>query len=82
MWEWLSLIVTLWLALFRGRRALLLENLLLRQQLVVALRPHRRPRVRWHDRLVWIVARRLCADWRRHLMLVQPETVLRAPLTS
>jgi|GEM_PF-6192444 len=35
----------------RGRHALLLENLLLRQQLAVALRSRRRPRVRWHDRL-------------------------------
>ena len=77
MWEWLSLLVTLWLALFRGRRALLLENLLLRQQLAAALRTRRRPDVRWHDQLFWVVARRLCADWRRHLMLVQPETVLR-----
>ena len=77
MWEWLSLLVTLWLALFRGRRALLLENLLLRQQLAVALRTRRRPDVRWHDQLFWVVARRLCVDWRRHLLLVQPQTVLR-----
>ena len=56
---------------------MLLENLLLRQQLVVALRTRRRARVVWHDRLFWVVVRRLCADWRRHLVLVQPETVLR-----
>src|SRR5688500_13762166 len=30
MWEWLSLVVTVWLALLRDRHALLLENLLLR----------------------------------------------------
>ena len=51
MWEWRSLVVTLWLVSFRGRRALLLENLLLRQQVAVALRTCRRPCVRWHDRL-------------------------------
>jgi putative transposase len=33
--------------------------------------------VRWHDRLFWVVARRLVSDWRRHLVLVHPETVLR-----
>jgi len=38
MWEWLSLVVTLWLASFRGRQALVVENLLLRQQLAVAFR--------------------------------------------
>ena len=46
--------------------------MLLRQQLAVALRTRRRPRVRWHDRLFWVVARRLVTDWRRHLVLVQP----------
>ena len=61
----------------RDRRALLLENLLLRQQVAVALRTRRRPDVRWHDRLFWVVMQRLCADWRRHLVLVRPETVLR-----
>jgi putative transposase len=54
-----------------------LENLLLRQQLAVALRTRRQPNVRWHDRLFWVVARRLVTDWRRHLVLVHPETVLR-----
>ena len=66
----------------RDRRALLLEHLLLRQQLAVALRTRRRPRVRWHDRLFWVVMQRLCADWCRRLVLVQPEAVLtpfRAP---
>ena len=75
--DWVSLLVGVVLTALRGRRALLVENLLLRQQLAVALRPHRRPRLRWHDRLFWVVARRRCADWRRHLVLVQPETVLR-----
>jgi transposase InsO family protein len=72
-----TLLVGVVLSALRGRRALLEENLLLRQQLVVALRPRRRPRVRWHDRLFWAVARRFVRDWRRHLVLVQPETVLR-----
>ena len=74
---WVSLLVGVLSAALCGRRALLLENLLLRQQLAVALRTRRRPDVRWHDRLFWVVARRLCADWRRHLVLVRPETVLR-----
>jgi hypothetical protein len=72
-----SLLVDIALTALRGSRALLAENLLRRQQLAVALRPHRPPRLRWHDRLFRVVARRLVTAWRRHLALVQPETVLR-----
>ena len=61
--EWLSLVVTLWLASLRGCQALLLENLLLRQQLAVALRARHRPRLAWHDRMFSVVMRRLCPDW-------------------
>jgi len=75
--DWLSLLVGIVLSAVRGRHALALENLLLRQQLAAALRTRRRPRLCWHDRLFWVVAGRRCADWRRHLMVVQPETVLR-----
>jgi putative transposase len=77
MLEWVSLLAGIMFASLKGRHALVVENLLLRQQLAIVLRSQRRPRVRWHDRLFWIVARRLVIDWRRHLVLVQPETVLR-----
>ncbi|CAA9246441.1 MAG: hypothetical protein AVDCRST_MAG77-1828 [uncultured Chloroflexi bacterium] len=74
MFGWVSLLAGVLCGSLRGRSALLLENLLLRQQLAVALRARRRPRLRRGDRVFWMVARRLCADWRRHLVLVQPET--------
>jgi putative transposase len=64
-------------AMLRRRQTLVLENPLLRQQLAVALRAHPRPRLRRRDGVIWVVARRRCADWRRHLVLVRPETVLR-----
>jgi hypothetical protein len=53
------------------------ENLLLRQQLQVALRCQRRPRLRARDKLFWLLVRHLLGNWRRHLLLVRPETVLR-----
>jgi hypothetical protein len=62
---------------FASRADLVLENLLLRQQLAVALRPPRRPRISRRDKLFWVLIRRLRADWRRHLHLVRPETVIR-----
>jgi hypothetical protein len=63
-------------AALRGRRRLVVENLLLRQQLQVALRSLRRRRLRARDKLFWLLVRRLHRDWRRQLFLVRPETVL------
>ena len=61
----------------RGRHALVVENLLLRQQLAVALRSRLRPRLTRRDRLFWVLARWLTTEWRRHLVLVSPDTVVR-----
>jgi len=46
-----SLLIGVLCGALHDRCALLLENLLLRQQVAVALRTCRRPCVRWHDRL-------------------------------
>src|SRR5688500_13799160 len=76
--EWLVLLVGTLAACGRSRRALVLENLVLRQQLAVLTRPTRkRPRLRRRDRLFWVVLSRLWRDWRQHLAVVQPDTVLR-----
>jgi hypothetical protein len=75
--EWLWLLLGTLRLLLRDRHALLVENLLLRQRLAVALRARPRPRLRRRDRLFWTVFRRVCTEWRRHLVLVRPETVLR-----
>jgi transposase InsO family protein len=77
-----SEILGLVLALLRGavhdRSDLVAENLLLRHQLAVLTRPtRRRPRLRARDQLLWVLARRIRRDWRRHLVVVRPETVVR-----
>ncbi len=69
------LLATLVTAVHRHQR-LVVENLLLRQQLQIALRSQRRPRLRARDKLFWLLVRRLHQGWRRHLLLVRPETVL------
>jgi putative transposase len=78
--ELVSLLLTTVLAWIRPRHDLVLENLLLRHQLAVLTRPTRtRPHVRlrtW-DKLLWVVARRLCAGWQEHLTVVTPDTVVR-----
>ena len=62
---------------FYSRRDLLLENLALRQQLVVVNERRPRPRFSTFDRLFWTTLRRLWSKWQRALILVQPETVVR-----
>src|ERR671935_947300 len=78
MLEDLLLLLSLMGAAVRDRDALVAENLLLGHQLAVLTRPTRkRPRLRTRDKLFWVVVRALRRDWRRHLVLVQPESVIR-----
>jgi putative transposase len=75
----LLLLTALWAA-SRRRGDLVVENLLLRHQLMVLTRPtrqRRRPRFGRLDKAPWILVRRLRRDWRRHLVVVTPETVVR-----
>ena len=60
-----------------SRRDLLLENLALRQQLIVLTRRRPQPRFSARDRLFWVTLRRFWRGWKQALILVQPETVVR-----
>src|SRR5246127_3587632 len=62
---------------FRSRRRLLLENLALRQQLAVLKRRRARPKLSPFDKLFWVLACRFWTGWRRSLLVVTPETVVR-----
>jgi transposase InsO family protein len=78
--ELLWLLLTTVLACVHPRHDLVLENLLLRHQLAVLTRPTRarpRARLRTWDKLLGVLARRLCAGWREHLAIVTPDTVVR-----
>jgi putative transposase len=77
MLQYLTLCLGIFLRLFCSRRTLLLENLALRQQLVVLKRRRPRPRLSSFDRLFWIVARRFWSVWKQSLIIVTPETVIR-----
>ena len=77
MLEFLALLLGLLRAALCDRADLVAENLLLRQQLAVLARPTRkRPRLPARDKLFWVLVRWLWRDWRRHLILVRPETVV------
>jgi len=62
---------------FRSRGELLLENLALRQQLLALHAKRPRPRLSSVDRLFWVVLREVWSGWKRSLILVTPETVVR-----
>ena len=62
---------------FLDSNQLVLENLAIRQQLLVLQRTMKRPRLRRRDRIFWIFLARFWRDWRRHIFLVWPETVVR-----
>ena len=73
----LRLLFALLVRSVRSRRHLLLENLAMRQRLAFLAR--RRPQSRFSapDKLFWVVLRRLWTDWRKALILIQPDTVVR-----
>ncbi|MBE0564352.1 MAG: transposase [Krumholzibacteria bacterium] len=62
--------------LLRPRRDLLLENLALRQQILVLQRTIPKPPLTNADRAFWVLLCRWWAGWRRPLRLVKPETVI------
>jgi len=62
---------------FRSREALLAENTLLRQQLIVAARSVGRPSFKAHERGLMVLLASLVHGWRSAILLVQPQTVLR-----
>ena len=53
------------------------ENLALRQQLGVMKRTSRRPKIRTADRLFWVLLSRIWGPWRKSLVIVNPDTVVR-----
>jgi putative transposase len=80
----LGSMITFLLHLFRllpfllgGHRQLALENVALRQQLIVYKRAVPRPRLCRADRLFWAALARLWSGWRQPLVIVTPDTVLR-----
>ena len=76
----LRLLKLLWILpirLFRSRSDLLMENPALRQQLGVLKQRHPQPRFAAPDKLFWVILQRIWPGWKRALIIVQPETVVR-----
>ena len=73
----LQLWLGLSLRLFGSHRSLLMENLALRQQLAVFKRHNSRPKLLLPDKLFWVFLRRFWPAWKRTLIVVSPDTVVR-----
>ena len=61
----------------RCHRELVLENAVLRHQVNVLRRHSKRPKLHLVDRLKLLLGARWLPSWRRAIVLVQPETVMR-----
>jgi len=59
------------------KAALVAENALLRQQLIVLRRQVKRPAITPRDRVLLMLLARLVHSWQAALLIVQPDTVLR-----
>ena len=76
MTKWLSIFLRAIVSMFRTRRNLAFENLLLRQQLAVLKNKDVRPQLTQADRIFWAFASRIWSHWRDALHIVRPETVM------
>jgi putative transposase len=56
---------------------LLIENLALRRQLAASKRQCRRPRLAMLDKLFWVLLYRFWSSWKKALIVVSPDTVVR-----
>lgn len=70
------MLLAYFVAFFRARHHLGLENLALRQQVAVLKRKHPRPQMNQRDRLFWLALRRIWSQWSSALVIVKPETVI------
>src|SRR6266852_5502225 len=61
----------------RSKSELLVENALLRQQLIILRRQVKRPACRKTDRFLLLLLARMTQTWKQALFIVQPETLLR-----
>src|SRR4030095_4821612 len=76
MGELLSLLCCFFKATLSCRCNLALENLALRQQLAILKQTEKRPAISTKDRLFWVWLSRIWSEWRAHLLIVKPDTVI------
>ena len=71
-----NLVLFIW-SKFNVTSNLAAENLALRHQLAVMKRTNKRPKIRRADRLFWVFLSLIWSPWRKSLVIVTPDTVVR-----
>jgi putative transposase len=61
----------------RSKAELMIENALLRQQLIVLNRQVKRPALKPHERVLLVLLASKLRAWKQALLIVQPDTLLR-----
>ncbi|MGA2916629.1 MAG: integrase core domain-containing protein [Sedimentisphaerales bacterium] len=61
---------------FKNRHNLILENLLLRQQIIILKRKTKKPKLKNIDRIILIWISKLWNNWKSALIIVKPETLI------
>ena len=74
--RWIKHLLALVNALIADRARLTLENVALRQQIIVLQRSVTRAKVEDSDRIFWILMRITLKTWKDTLMIVKPDTVI------
>ena len=72
---WLTVLFKTVFCSWHDRQNLILENLALRQQLMVLERQSKKPRFTEADRIFWVVISRISNQWKSFLKLARPRTV-------
>ena len=72
----LSALICAVLAIVKSRGDLAVENLALRQQLVILKRKTPRPRLTKIDRAFWVLLQLWWHRWRAAVIIVKPDTVI------
>src|SRR3954467_15489861 len=72
-----SLVVGALQDLPRNKTDLMLENALLRQQLIVLKRKAKRPGLNGRDRLLMVLLSSKLQSWKQAVLIIQPDTILR-----
>ena len=76
MGMWVKLMAKFVVCWFQGRRDLALENVALRQQLMVLQRNSKRPQFKDADRFFWVLYSRAADGWQMVLLIARPRTIL------
>ncbi len=62
--------------LFKSNQGLIIENLLLKQQIIILKRRNKRPKLKNIDRIILVWISKLWNDWKSAIIIVKPKTVI------